>query len=152
MADVALTESLIRTLTSMVQVKVNELGWGAGADNSDLAEYIILMLSSGKDQPSIREELAIELLGLETNDPDVTAFTSWLFRQCDMLKAQASGGPGPASAAPRAETSPATSVMGTIPGVSVSANTAKADIDVAMAGVHPPKPEIVTYAVPILAC
>lgn len=86
-------DQFAQALTAAVQAKVNELGWGAGGDNTDLAEYIILMLSSGKDQGSIATELATDLLGLDANDVDAHNFAAWLFGQVSHLEQQETGVP-----------------------------------------------------------
>lgn len=83
---------LAEALHNAVQPKLAEVGWSTGAaDDSALAEYIILMLVNGKTQSQIASELSNDLLGLGPNDPSAVAFATWLFEQVDALNGQLNG-------------------------------------------------------------
>jgi len=72
--------------------KLSELGWGSGgADDTALAEYIVLMLVNGKTQDEILTELASDFLQLSPDDPGAKQFVAWLFEQIDVLNAQFNG-------------------------------------------------------------
>ena len=90
--EIALGTPLADALTTAIQPKLMEVGWGTGSDDSALAEYIILMLVNGKTQEQIAAELSGELLGLPADDPSVHTFSGWLFEQIDLLNAQLSSG------------------------------------------------------------
>lgn len=90
--EVMLNTPLAEALTTSIQPKLNELGWGSGAaDDSALAEYIVLMLVNGKTQEEIASELSGEFLNLGPDDPGARDFTKWLFEQIDTLNAQQNG-------------------------------------------------------------
>lgn len=82
---------LAERLQGAVQSKLGEVGWSTGDDQS-LSEYIILMLVNGKTQQQIADDLAVDLLGLEPQDPSVLEFTRWLFEQAEVTKKELSGG------------------------------------------------------------
>lgn len=90
--EVAINTPLADALSTAIQPKLIEVGWGSGADDSALAEYIILMLANGKTQDQIAAELSGDLLGLPADDPGVHNFSRWLFEQIDLLNAQLNGG------------------------------------------------------------
>lgn len=97
--EVSLNTPLAEALNAAIQPKLVEVGWGTGgADDSALAEYIILMLVNGKTQDQIAAELSGDLLGLGSDDPSTRDFSHWLFEQIDALNAQVNGegnaGPG----------------------------------------------------------
>lgn len=87
--EIALNTPLADALTSAIQPKLVEVGWGTGgADDSALAEYIILMLVNGKTQEEIAAELAGDLLSLGPDDPNALEFAKWLFEQIAILNGQ----------------------------------------------------------------
>ncbi|KAJ4272302.1 hypothetical protein NW762_001014 [Fusarium torreyae] len=91
--EVSLNTPLAEALHAAVQPKLVEVGWGTGgADDSALAEYIILMLVNGKTQEQIAAELSGDLLNLGPDDPSTRDFSQWLFEQIDALNAQINGG------------------------------------------------------------
>ncbi|KAJ2904782.1 hypothetical protein MKZ38_007138 [Zalerion maritima] len=136
----SITESLAIALAPVVQAKVNELGWGEGGDNTDLAEYIILMLNTGKDQTSIAHELATDLLGLPSDSPDVHSFVAWLFQQVEQLQAQANGTTVPSSSAPGNDNQ-ASSDMG-LAGMLSTGTASHTEMDTDMGGAPPSAEEI----------
>lgn len=89
--EVALNTPLAEALSTAIQPKLVEVGWGSNADESTLAEYIILMLANGKTQDQISADLSTDLLGLPANDPSVHSFSRWLFEQIDLLNSQLNG-------------------------------------------------------------
>lgn len=103
-AEVMLNTPLAQALNLAILPKLNELGWGSGgADDSALAEYIVLMLVNEKSQEEIAAELSGDFLNLGPDDPGARDFAKWLFEQIDLLKAQQNG--GNQAAAPPAATS-----------------------------------------------
>ncbi|KAF9768181.1 hypothetical protein IL306_014559 [Fusarium sp. DS 682] len=91
--EVSLNTPLAEALNAAIQPKLVEVGWGTGgADDSALAEYIILMLVNGKSQDEIAAELSGDLLGLGSDDPSTRNFSQWLFEQIEALNAQINGG------------------------------------------------------------
>jgi hypothetical protein len=91
--EISLNTPLAEALNAVIQPKLVEVGWGTGgADDSALAEYIILMLVNGKTQDQIASELSGDLLGLGSDDPSTREFSQWLFEQIDALSAQSNGG------------------------------------------------------------
>ncbi|KAF4962530.1 hypothetical protein FSARC_9397 [Fusarium sarcochroum] len=90
--EVSLNTPLAEALNAAIQPKLVEVGWGTGgADDSALAEYIILMLVNGKTQDQIAAELSGDLLNLGPDDPSTRDFSQWLFEQIDSLNAQING-------------------------------------------------------------
>lgn len=91
--EVSLNTPLADALNAAIQPKLVEVGWGSGgADDSALAEYIVLMLVNGKTQDQIAAELSGELLNLGPDDPGARDFSKWLFDQIDALNAQFNNG------------------------------------------------------------
>ncbi|PHH86420.1 hypothetical protein CDD83_10272 [Cordyceps sp. RAO-2017] len=91
--EVSLNTPLADALSTAIQTKLVEVGWGTGgSDDAALAEYIILMLVNGKTQGQIAAELSGDLLSLPSNDPGVLDFSRWLFEQIDLLNVQLNGG------------------------------------------------------------
>lgn len=91
--EVSLNTPLAEALNAAIQPKLVEVGWGTGgADDSALAEYIILMLVNGKTQDQIAAELSGDLLNLGPDDPSTRDFSQWLFEQIEALNAQLNGG------------------------------------------------------------
>ncbi|KAG6040373.1 hypothetical protein E4U41_000694 [Claviceps citrina] len=90
--EVALDTPLAKALSTAIQPKLIEVGWGTGVDDSALAEYIILMLANGKTQDQIAADLSGDLLGLPADDPVVHNFSRWLFEQIELLHTQLNGG------------------------------------------------------------
>ncbi|KAI5463041.1 hypothetical protein BGZ63DRAFT_380365 [Mariannaea sp. PMI_226] len=91
--EVNLDTPLAEAITAAIQPKLLEVGWGTGgADDSALAEYIVLMIVNGKTQEQIASELSGDLLGLGPDDPSTLEFSKWLFEQIDALNTQLNGG------------------------------------------------------------
>ncbi|KAI5196271.1 hypothetical protein E4T39_07858 [Aureobasidium subglaciale] len=91
--EVATGTPLAQALHNAVQPKLAEVGWSTGAaDDSALAEYIILMLVNGKTQNQIASELSNDLLGLGPDDSSANDFATWLFDQVNTLNRQLNGG------------------------------------------------------------
>ena len=83
---VTLTSPLAEQLSSVIQPKLEEVGWiSGGSDDSTLTEYIILMLVNGKTQDQIAAELSNDLLNLGPEDSGASDFSRWLFEQVDVL-------------------------------------------------------------------
>ncbi|KAH7017799.1 hypothetical protein EDB80DRAFT_297462 [Ilyonectria destructans] len=100
--EVSLNTPLAEALTVAIQPKLVEVGWGTGgADDSALAEYIILMLVNGKTQDQIAAELSGDLLGLGPDDPSTRDFSSWLFEQIEVLNVATNGGNDSMAEAPQ---------------------------------------------------
>ncbi|KAF4464991.1 nuclear poly(A)-binding [Fusarium albosuccineum] len=100
--EVSLNTPLAEALNAAIQPKLVEVGWGTGgADDSALAEYIILMLVNGKTQDQIASELSGDLLNLGPDDPSTREFSQWLFEQIDALNSQFNGGGSSMSGAPQ---------------------------------------------------
>jgi hypothetical protein len=94
--EISLNTPLAEALNAAIQPKLVEVGWGTGgADDSALAEYIVLMLVNGKTQEEISSELAGDFLTLPPDDPTVRDFSGWLFEQIEYLNAQLNGAPVP---------------------------------------------------------
>jgi hypothetical protein len=93
--EVVLDSPLANALNMAIQPKLVEVGWSTGgADDSALAEYIILMLVNGKSQDAIAAELSGDLLNLGPDDPGARDFARWLFEQVDVLNSQSGGDAG----------------------------------------------------------
>ncbi|EQK99044.1 nuclear polyadenylated RNA-binding protein Nab2 [Ophiocordyceps sinensis CO18] len=87
--EIVLNTPLADALSTAIQFKLVEVGWGGGGgDDAALAEYIILMLVNCKTKEQITAELAGELLGLALDDPIVIDFSRWLFEQIEVLGTQ----------------------------------------------------------------
>ncbi|KAF2455351.1 hypothetical protein BDY21DRAFT_365560 [Lineolata rhizophorae] len=95
--ELAAGTPLAAALQSAVQPKLVEVGWSSGEqDDSDLSEYIVLMLVNRKTQEQIASELANDLLNLGPEDSSTIEFSRWLFEQVDTLSRQMKGEPEPA--------------------------------------------------------
>lgn len=93
----AINDEITAALNAAIQPKLAEVGWSTGgADDSALAEYIILMLANGKTQEQIAAELSGDLLNLGPDDPGATEFSRWLFEVAEGLVRQQNGGAQPA--------------------------------------------------------
>ncbi|KAB5551116.1 hypothetical protein GE09DRAFT_160683 [Coniochaeta sp. 2T2.1] len=89
MVEIQLQTPLAEALNMAIQPKLSELGWGSGgADDTAMAEYIVLMLVNGKTQDEIAGELSADFLQLGPDDPSAKQFVQWLFEQIDVLNAQ----------------------------------------------------------------
>jgi hypothetical protein len=99
MVEIQLNTPLAEALNMAIQPKLGELGFGSGgADDTALAEYVVLMLVNGKTQDEINNELSTDFLGLPSDDPSVREFVRWLFEQINILSAQYNGTVAAASA------------------------------------------------------
>lgn len=86
---------LALALNAAIIPKLSEVGWSTGGDDdSNLSEYIILMLANGKSQDEIAAELSGDLLNLGDNDPGAREFAQWLFQQVEQFTSQHNGGTG----------------------------------------------------------
>lgn len=91
--DFAAGSPLANALQSLVQPKLAEFGWTTGGDDTTLFDYILLMLSNGKNEEQVASELSNDLLDeTEGENSDTQRFSRWLFEQVDMLRRQAAGG------------------------------------------------------------
>ncbi|TVY85479.1 Nuclear polyadenylated RNA-binding protein NAB2 [Lachnellula suecica] len=95
--EVVLDTPLAQELSNRIQPKLVEVGWSTGGTETDLAEYIILMLVNGKTQDQIAVELSGDLLNLEADNPEGKHFSQWLFDQVETLNAELNGGNVPPS-------------------------------------------------------
>ncbi|OWP03800.1 hypothetical protein B2J93_2645 [Marssonina coronariae] len=96
--EVIMDTPLAQSLNSVIQPKLIEVGWSSGGgDESQLAEYILLMLANNKTQEQIAAELSSDLLGLGPDDPGARDFSQWLFQQIEVLSSQHNGTDGPAT-------------------------------------------------------
>ncbi|KAI9720607.1 MAG: hypothetical protein M1812_002787 [Candelaria pacifica] len=97
--EVSLGTPLAEALNSVMQPKLEEIGWSTGGlDDSALSEYIVLMLVNGKTQEQIAAELSNELLNLGPDDSGAIDFAEWLFDQVKVLSKQLNRGVGAAGA------------------------------------------------------
>ncbi|KAK4981961.1 hypothetical protein LTR66_009574 [Elasticomyces elasticus] len=144
---------LAEALQNVVQPRLQDEGWSTG-DDSALTEYIILMLVNGKTQEQISSELSNDLLGLAPGDPTAAIFSTWLFKQVDVLNAQLNG--AATGALKEAPTQPAETQHGQIQKAE-SAGTDNApavqdsqmgDADVAGNGAVPTGPKSMRTAAP----
>jgi hypothetical protein len=93
MSTIILDGPTTAALNAAIQPKLAEVGWSTGgADDSALAEYIILMLANGKTQDQIAAELSGDLLNLGPDDPGAREFAQWLFEQVAYLTQQQQNG------------------------------------------------------------
>ncbi|PNS20698.1 U3 small nucleolar RNA-associated protein 20 [Sphaceloma murrayae] len=130
---------LADALQNAIQPKLAENGWSSGAgEDSALAEFIILMLSNGKDQAQIASELATDLLGLEPNDAGAIEFVRWLFEQASVIHAQQNGAPVQQSSQ---QVPPANGTTQTVVDATGQDATMSGAIDTAGAGAVPTGPK-----------
>lgn len=91
--DLAAGTPLAQSLQNLVQPKLAEFGWTTGGDDTTLFDYILLMLSNGKNEEQVATELSNDLLDeAEGENTDTHRFARWLFEQVDQLRANAAGG------------------------------------------------------------
>lgn len=90
MADFS-EEPLRSALQGIVQPKLVEFGWTTDPEDSNLFEYILLMLLNNKDEAQIASELSNDLLDLGPDNPETQQFARWLFDQINMLRGQLNG-------------------------------------------------------------
>jgi hypothetical protein len=83
---------LAQAIQAAVQPKLIENGWVAEDADTELSEYITLMVINGKTQQQVVSEVGTELLGVGEDDPAVAEVARWLFQQVPMLNAQINGG------------------------------------------------------------
>ena len=77
-------------LQNQVQSRLVELEFST-EDDAALAEYIVLMVGNGKTQEQITFELATDFLGIETDNPSVLEFGTWLSEQVSRLTGERNG-------------------------------------------------------------
>lgn len=84
---------LAESLQNAVQNKLMELGWTSGGlDDTSLAEYIVLMLVSGKTEEEVSSDLKNDILGdLNTEGTGAPEFAAWLFQQVEALSENSTG-------------------------------------------------------------
>jgi hypothetical protein len=75
-------------LHGAIQPKLVEYGWVTSVDETTLSEYIILMLSNGKNEDEVAHEIAVDLLALGPESPEPKQFARWLFEQVHALRSQ----------------------------------------------------------------
>ncbi|KAM0720835.1 hypothetical protein Q7P37_003120 [Cladosporium fusiforme] len=83
---------LAQAIQGAVQPKLIENGWVAEDADTELSEYITLMVINGKTQQQVVSEVGTELLGVGEDDPAVAELARWLFQQVPILNAQINGG------------------------------------------------------------
>jgi hypothetical protein len=83
---------LAQAIQAAVQPKLIENGWVAEDADTELSEYITLMVINGKTQQQVVSEVGTELLGVGEDDPAVAELARWLFQQVPILNAQINGG------------------------------------------------------------
>ena len=83
---------LAQAIQAAVQPKLIENGWVAEDADTELSEYITLMVTNGKTQQQVVSEVGTELLGVGEDDPAVAELARWLFQQVPILNAQINGG------------------------------------------------------------
>ncbi|KAI9668419.1 MAG: hypothetical protein M1831_001173 [Alyxoria varia] len=83
-------ETISPALQEAVQAKVVEAGWSAGMDDSGLAEYIVLMVTNGKTQEELYEELTNGVITAE--EGAAAEFGRWLFELVHALTHPQNGG------------------------------------------------------------
>ncbi|KAF2478291.1 uncharacterized protein BDR25DRAFT_276182 [Lindgomyces ingoldianus] len=93
--DFAMDSPFAAALQQVVQPKLAECGWTTGdANDSTLFEYILAMLSNGKNESQIASELANDLLDLGPDNTETPQFAHWLFEQLELLRQQLNGASG----------------------------------------------------------
>ncbi|KAL5442335.1 hypothetical protein PMIN07_005973 [Paraphaeosphaeria minitans] len=91
--DLATGTPLAAALQNLVQPKLADFGWTTGGDDTTLFDYILLMLSNGKNEEQVATELSNDLLDeAEGENTDTHRFSRWLFEQVDQLRGHAAGG------------------------------------------------------------
>lgn len=91
--DLAAGTPLAAALQNLVQPKLAEFGWTTGGDDTTLFDYILLMLSNGKNEEQVATELSNDLLDeAEGENTDTHRFSRWLFEQVDQLRGNTAGG------------------------------------------------------------
>lgn len=91
--DFAAGTPLAAALQNLVQPKLAEFGWTTGGDDTTLFDYILLMLSNGKNEEQVATELSNDLLDeAEGENTDTHRFSRWLFEQVDQLRGKSAGG------------------------------------------------------------
>ena len=94
--DLAAGTPLAQSLQNLVQPKLAEFGWTTGGDDTTLFDYILLMLSNGKNEEQVATELSNDLLDeAEGENTDTHRFARWLFEQVDQLRGNFAGGNAP---------------------------------------------------------
>jgi nuclear polyadenylated RNA-binding protein NAB2 len=90
MADITVDagSSLAASIQRAAQAKLMENGWAPEETDTTLSEYVTMMLVNGKDMAGVQSELGGELLGVGEDDPDVAAFSRWLFDEARNLSGQ----------------------------------------------------------------
>lgn len=83
---------LAQAIQKAVQPKLIDNGWVADENDTELSEYVTLMVISGKTQEQVVSEVGTELLGVGEDDPAVAEVARWLFSQVPALSAQVNGG------------------------------------------------------------
>lgn len=83
---------LAQAIQRAVQPKLIENGWVADDGDTELSEYITLMITNGKTQQQVVSEVGTELLGVGEDDPAVAELARWLFQQVPVLTTQINGG------------------------------------------------------------
>ena len=81
----SLDQAQAEALGPAIEAKMTEAGLAQTADAGALSEYILLMLSSGKNQEEVAQELCTEFLYLPVGDPTVAQFVAWIFEQANTL-------------------------------------------------------------------
>lgn len=84
--------SLAQAIQAAVQPKLVENGWVVEDGDTELSEYITLMVTGGKSQQQVVSEVGTDLLGVGEDDPAVAELAAWLFQQLPVLQAQVNGG------------------------------------------------------------
>lgn len=91
--DLTAGTPLAQSLQNLVQPKLAEFGWTTGGDDTTLFDYILLMLSNGKNEEQVATELSNDLLDeAEGENTDTHRFARWLFEQVDQLRGNSATG------------------------------------------------------------
>ncbi|KAF2789230.1 hypothetical protein K505DRAFT_284771 [Melanomma pulvis-pyrius CBS 109.77] len=88
---------LASALQGLVQPKLVEFGWTTGGDDTQIFEYILLMLANEKNEAQIASELSNDLLDLGPENVETQQFAHWLFEQIDLVSRQLNGQPAGAA-------------------------------------------------------
>jgi hypothetical protein len=113
---------LAQALQELVQPKLVEFGWTTGGDDTQIFEYILLMLANEKNEAQLASELSNDLLDLGPENVETQQFARWLFEQIDVVSRQLNGEPA-------LSTEVSNTMSNQMEGTSNDASTAAQDTD-----------------------